>query len=153
MPPHELILKPLIPLILLRNINPNEGLCNGTKIILLSVIGRMLRCVIAGGLHDGREVLIPRIIFTPNEEDHSAIKWQRRQFPVRPAFALTINKSQGQTLSCVGVWLQEPVFTHGQLYVAASRVGHPNHITFAVRQKEGFPPTATRNVVYREIFD
>jgi len=37
---------------------------------------------------------------------------RRRQFPVRPAFAMTINKAQGQTLQRVGVLLDEPVFSH-----------------------------------------
>ena len=76
--------------------------------------------------------------------------WQRRQFPVRVAFAMTINKSQGQTFSRVGVWLEEPVFTHGQLYVAASRVGHPENLKFAVKKEPGLPDTATRNPVFRE---
>ena len=48
------------------------------------------------------------------------------QFPIRPAFAMTINKAQGQTLSKCGVLLDEPVFTHGQLYVAALRCGPQN---------------------------
>jgi ATP-dependent exoDNAse (exonuclease V) alpha subunit len=37
-------------------------------------------------------------------------------------FAMTINKSQGQTLGHVGLYLTRPIFTHGQLYVAVSRV-------------------------------
>ncbi|EEH50877.1 uncharacterized protein MICPUCDRAFT_9667, partial [Micromonas pusilla CCMP1545] len=50
-------------------------------------------------------------------------RWTRRKFPVRPAFAMTVNKSQGQTIrGRVGVLLPEPVFSHGQMHVAASRV-------------------------------
>ena len=48
---------------------------------------------------------------------------QRRQFPLKPCFAMTINKSQSQTLTRVGVYLQSEIFAHGQLYVAFSRVG------------------------------
>ena len=68
---------------------------------------------------------------------------------MRVAFAMTIHKSQGQTLSRVGVFLPLPCFSHGQLYVAASRVGHPDHIRFAVDRDEN-GERRTRNIVYRE---
>ena len=48
---------------------------------------------------------------------------KRRQFPIKLAYALTINKAQGQSLKKVGIYLTEPVFTHGQLYTAFSRSG------------------------------
>ena len=73
----------------------------------------------------------------------------RRQFPVRIAFAMTINKAQGQTLDRVGVYLPDPCFAHGQLYVAASRVGLPMHIRFAVGVDTS-GEYRTRNVVYVE---
>ena len=51
--------------------------------------------------------------------------WKRSQFPVRPAWAMTINKSQGQSFDKVVGWLSRPVFAHGQLYVLVSRPTRP----------------------------
>lgn len=45
--------------------------------------------------------------------------------------------------------MPQPCFAHGQLYVAASRVGLPTHIRFAVDRDE-MGEFRTRNVVYRE---
>ena len=56
--------------------------------------------------------------------EHSAedipVKFRCHQFPVQLAFAMTINKSQGQSVANVGLDLHTPVFSHGQLYVALS---------------------------------
>ena len=78
-------------------------------------------------------------------------EWQRRQFPVRPAFAMTINKSQGQTLRYAGVWLRGDVFTHGQLYVACSRVGSPQNLHFALMKDNSKSKPTAVNVVYKEV--
>ena len=91
-PPHNLLLKPGMPLMLLRNINPMQGLCNGTKLIFEQAFAnKVLKCRMVGS---GDPVLIPRIILTPQENEYPFV-WQRRQFPVKPAFSVTINKSQG----------------------------------------------------------
>jgi hypothetical protein len=66
---------------------------------------------------------------------------------------MTINKSQGQTLSNVGVYLRKPVFTHGQLYVAVSRVKDRKCLKILIENEDGTCGDTTTNIVYREIFD
>ena len=138
---------------LLRNLNPKMGLCNGTRLIFNRVHKKyLLECSIVGGDFNSRKVLIPRITTRPRDREFP-FEWCRRQFPVRVAFAMTINKSQGQTLQNVGVWLSDPCFSHGQLYVALSRVGCPSVITLAIRADENQPANVTTNIVYKEIFN
>ena len=137
---------------LLRNLNPKMGLCNGTRLIFLKVHrNQLLECIIVGGDFSKRKVLIPRITLKPKDREFT-FEWSRRQFPVRVCFAMTINKSQGQTLENVGIWLNDSCFAHGQLYVAVSRVGSPTKIKFAIRRQHGYPENVTRNVVYKEVF-
>ena len=149
-PEHILNLKEGMPLMLLRNINPRQGLCNGTRLIYDKTIDcKLLQCRIVGS---DRVVLIPRITFIPKAGDYP-FDWQRRQFPVRVAFATTINKSQGQTMKNVGVWLRGQVFGHGQLYVACSRVSAPSQLKFAIKrvQGESDDKITAKNIVYKEI--
>jgi ATP-dependent DNA helicase PIF1 len=107
------------------------------------------------GSHVGNVVCIPRIIMNTDADDKTIpIQIRPRQFPVRPVFAMTINKSQGQTFQEIAIYLSAPVFAHGQLYVALSRLGDPrkNMITHPPLpdQPPGLPMTL--NVVYTEIF-
>ena len=69
---------------------------------------------------------------------------------------MTINKAQGQTIPIMGLYLPKSVFTHGQLYVALSRVQSKDNIKVLLcndhNGKEVGKYVYTKNVVYREIF-
>ena len=65
---------------------------------------------------------------------------------------MQVNKSQGDSLKYVGIWLPKPVFAHGQAYVAPSRVGSLQQCHFAIRPVDDqFNKTA--NVVFREVLE
>ncbi|XP_041027886.1 replication protein A 70 kDa DNA-binding subunit B-like [Juglans microcarpa x Juglans regia] len=74
LPPHELLLKINCPIMLLRNINPSEGLCNGTRLICRAFDRNVIDAEIAVGHHRGKRVFIPRIPFLPNVDENSALK-------------------------------------------------------------------------------
>jgi ATP-dependent exoDNAse (exonuclease V) alpha subunit len=65
---------------------------------------------------------------------------------------MSINKSQGQTLGQVGLYLSRPVFTHGQLYVAVSRVRTRDGLKILIVDEKDKVKTSTVNVVYPEVF-
>uniref|UniRef100_UPI00358DFA46 ATP-dependent DNA helicase PIF6-like n=1 Tax=Myxine glutinosa TaxID=7769 RepID=UPI00358DFA46 len=112
---------------------------NGTRLAVKTLMPHVLEATIMNGCAKGEDVFIPRIPIIPTD---MPFQFKRLQFPVRLSFAMTINKSQGQSLKVAGVELTSPCFSHGQLYVACSRVGASTHLFIRA------PNGRTRNVVY-----
>ena len=149
LPLAHLKLKVGCPIMLLRNLDPTKGLCNGTRLRVLQIRRKVLKCAIISGdaKFAGKVVFIPRITLAPTAED-LPMPLRRRQFPVRLAFAMTVNKSQGQSLKHVGLDLRSSVFSHGQLYVGLSRCTSGTRLKVLLKEdNDGRTP----NIVYKEI--
>src|SRR6266850_1645298 len=146
LPPSILGLKFGAPVMMLRNLRPQQGLCNGTRLLITHLGRRVIRARILTGDHKGSEHLIPRISLSSMDGD---LPWviTRRQYPIRLCFAMTMNKSQGQTLQIVGVDLRTSAFSHGHLNVALSRGVNVSHLTALLPQDV----ETTANVVYPEV--
>ena len=150
MPPHCLHLKVGGIYMLLRNMNIKLGLCNGARFVLLNCSNPfVLKCqLIPQNQTDEPTVFfLPRINCTATEQ--YPFQFQRKQFPILPAFAMTINKSQGGTFDKVGIDLSTHVFSHGQLYVALSRVRSFASLRILLPDEA----TSTMNHVYVEILN
>ena len=82
---------------------------------LRAFLNRLIDAEIATSVHKGKRVYIPRILLSPSESGLPLIL-RRRQFLIRLAYCITINKGQGQSLDTVGIYLHssEAIFRHGQ---------------------------------------
>ena len=149
LPLAHLELKVGCPVMLLRNLDASKGLCNGTRLRIMEIRQRVLKCRIISGdqRFAGNVVFIPQITLAPSAED-LPLPLQRQQFPVWLAFAMMINKSQGQSLAHVRLDLRSPVFSHGQLYVELSRCTSGNRLKVLLKITDN---GQTVNVVYKEI--
>ena len=161
MPPHDLQFKIGAMVILLRNMNIKEGLCNGTRLKVIDIKKYLIYAEIIFGTNKGKRVFIPRIELEPSAEE-IPFSFIRRQFPLRVAYAVTINKRQGQSFDGVGIYLTVPVFSHGQMYVAVSRAKNQEMVKIQISKDATYHPKNksssnkkiyTKNIVYREVID
>nr|GEV23946.1 DNA helicase [Tanacetum cinerariifolium] len=120
-PPHELNLKIGSLIMLLRNINIVGGLCNRTRMIVTQLLPKIIKVQIITGTRIYQKAYIPRIPLTMKDCKLPFV-FKRKQFPVRLCYAMTINKSQGQSLKKIGIYLPEPFFGHGQLTMELANV-------------------------------
>ena len=146
-PIHKLILKEGAIVMLVRNLSIQDGLCNGTRLKVKKLYKYNIKVEIITGTHVGEIAYIPRIQLNTGEYTSLPFILYRRQFPIVLAFAITINKSQGQSLEYVGLYLNRPLFSHGQLYVALSRCKNFNNIYIQNNTND----INIKNIVYKEI--
>jgi hypothetical protein len=152
MPPHSLTIKTNAVFRLLRNFSLDLGLVKNVRVVVIDVGTRIVTVRLLRGMSgvtgtyvDSEDILIPRISFTATlPSGHTLL---RRQFPLAPAYSTTFNSCQGLTLDMVGVDLRRPVFSHGQLYTALSRIRNRGHARTLFRPGE----VTTTNVTFHEI--
>ena len=152
LPTHELVLKIGMPVMLMRNFNQTYGLCNGTRLIITNLFGKIIEARVITGSNINEKFYLPRVILSERDQ-RWPFKMLRRQFPIRPCYGMTINKSRGQSLKQVGLYLLQPVFSHGQLYVALSRVISKGGIKVIVNNEPESSNNLTKNIVYKDILE
>lgn len=119
-------LKIKMPVMLITNVNTKHGWVNGTiaTIEYIDDNNICLKKTAANDTTEERVYWIQRIT-----RQVLGTSYTRTQFPIVPAFASTIHKSQSATIDCVGIHLDN-MLTHGQLYVAMSRVRKAEDLYF-----------------------
>ena len=144
LPKHNIKLRVGCPIMLLRNLDP-PMLVNGTRLVVKNLYRNLIEATIVTGHWAKKSVYIPRIPLIPSAYP---FEFRRLQFPIRVSFAMTINKAQGQTLHTAGLYLNPGCFSHGQFYVAASRVGNPRNLYFLTSKNR-----KTKNIVYKKALE
>ncbi|KAI9076345.1 hypothetical protein K1719_041708 [Acacia pycnantha] len=97
---------------LIRNIDQAAGMCNGTRLQISQLGKNVIKAKALNGTSIGEEILIHRMDINPSETK-LPFNMTRRQFPIIISFAMTINKSRGQSMTNVGLYLPSPVFSMG----------------------------------------
>jgi ATP-dependent DNA helicase PIF1 len=150
-PLHVLKLKVGCTILLLRNLDPGAGLCNGTRLLVTRLQPNAIHGRILGGDFHGNKAYIMRVGLDTPKSTGLPFILRRRQMPVRVGLALSINKSQGQSLGTVGLFLQKPVFTHGQFYVGVSRAKFPHGLKIRLEDSDEGMRGETKNIVYKDV--
>ena len=149
LPLSKLSLKIGASIMLLRNLDQPAGLNNGFRMIVECMGYYIIAATLMSRDHDGEMRLILRILLI-SLESNLAFILTRRQFPIQLCSAITINKSQRQTLQIAGLDLWVPIFIHEQLYMVLSCATNISNLTVLL------PETAegkTANIVYLKVLE
>ena len=152
-PPHRLKLKIGCVCSLARNLSIERGLVKNSRVVVKKLHRHIVEVELMQHTWnqnpDERSYCLPRINFD-FKPGFSPWTIQRRQFPLRLAYATTFNSSQGLTLDKTVVDLRTPVFAHGQLYTSLSRVRNRKDIRIVVN-RESNKQYSTTNIVYKDL--
>lgn len=161
-PPHELKLKVGDICFIVRNLNVDEGIANSSRCQIITITERLLTVKLLNG--NNEIVALPKIRFSFRVNRGQSFEMVREQFPVRRAYAITFNKSQGQTLEKVILDLRSNLFAHGYLYVGLSRVFDCNNMYLYARKEDLYYSNhqheahinhgcIINNIVFKDILD
>jgi hypothetical protein len=123
-PPHELYLKVGSICSVMRYLCIEKGLVKNIHVRVVELHRHIVRVDL---LRDQSTSIVDRLFYLPRisfEFHPRQTSWtvERRQFPLRLAYAITFNSCQGLTLDKVVLDLTTPIFAHGQFYTSLSRV-------------------------------
>ncbi|GIQ82224.1 DNA helicase [Kipferlia bialata] len=139
--PHLIRVAVGVPIMLLTNMDVGSGHCNGTRYIVEQLLDDVIMARTITGPSKGKLFFIPRITVT---RFYDGIGFNRTQFPIRVAYAMTINKAQGQSIDRVCLFFNKAPFSHGQTFTAISRVRDPKNLSIYLPGRE----TSVPNIVY-----
>jgi hypothetical protein len=151
MPPHILALKRGDICLVLRNMSKRNGLVTNRRVRVLQLNANSIKVQTIGD--NPKVTVIPRIRFKFRLPYGESFQLMRTQFPLRLAYCMSYNKSQGQTFTGkVLMDVTSPPFAHGHLYVALSRITLHSNINIVLNADQLFDdaPTIT-NTTYPEL--
>jgi hypothetical protein len=100
LPEHNLRIVVGSIMLIIRNIDTDDDLANGTRVQIVKLGIKTITCRHITGYRAGDTFPLQTFRFTyggtvDDYQIHGAVRWERIQFPLRPGMVMTINRSQG----------------------------------------------------------